>query len=307
MTDFLIGAGGWAYFQVLGSRPLEAYVKAFNFVEVNSTFYQIPNPRIVKSWRQRVPTNFKFAVRCHKDVTHRFQLNPCIEALNTFTVMADICRILNSEYMVLGTPPSLDFSRAKIESIRDFFESLNLKGIRIIWEVRRRGGEPVPSSLISLMQEYSVIHCVDLSRETAAIDSNIVYTRLFGKGEHNIYQFTDEELMEIDKKIISKESDTAIISFHNVKMYKDAARYKIYKQTNKFSPVTKAKGKQSLREILMEDAEFPTSKEELIYDQGWKVIDLTDYTNIHAQKLLEQLPDKQFRDIEEVMMNLRSI
>ncbi len=114
MTDFLIGAGGWAYFQVQGLRPLEAYVKAFNFVEVNSTFYQIPSPKLVKSWRQRVSVNFKFSVRCHKDVTHRFQLNPCIEALNTFTVMIDICRILNSEYMVLVTPPSLVFPEQRL-------------------------------------------------------------------------------------------------------------------------------------------------------------------------------------------------
>ncbi len=85
------------------------------------------------------------------------------------------------------------------------------------------------------MQEYNIIHCVDFSREEPAIDSNIVYTRVFGKGEYNIYPFTDEELVEIDKKITSKESDTAVISFHNVKIYKDAARYKIYKKTKKFS------------------------------------------------------------------------
>jgi uncharacterized protein YecE (DUF72 family) len=307
LTDFLIGAGGWAYFQVPGLRSLETYANAFNFVEVNSTFYEIPNLRLVKSWRQRVPADFEFSVRCHKDVTHRFRLNPLTEALSTFKVMMDICRILQSKYMILVTPPSLGFSREKIESIRDFFESFNLTGVRIVWEVRRRRGEPVPSSLISLMQEYSVIHCVDLSREESAIDSSIVYTRVFGKGEHNIYQFTDEELMEIDEKIISKESDTAVISFHNVKMYKDAARYKIYKQTKEFFPVTKAKGQQSLREVLMEDAEFPASKEELIWDQGWKVIDLTDDRRIHAHRLLEQLPDKRFRDIEEVMMNLLKI
>ena len=38
-----IGAGGWAYFQVPGSDSLTAYSKAFDFVEVNSTFYTTPS------------------------------------------------------------------------------------------------------------------------------------------------------------------------------------------------------------------------------------------------------------------------
>jgi uncharacterized protein YecE (DUF72 family) len=306
MTKYLIGAGGWAYFHVPGLSHLEAYAQAFNFVEVNSTFYEIPSLGLVKSWRQRVPTDFEFSVRCHKDVTHRFKLEPFTEAINTFKMMVDICSILKSHFLVLLTPPSLDFTPNKIESIRHFFESIEQKRVRIIWELRRRG-EPIPSDLLSLMKDYHIIHCVDLSKEDPLIDSNIVYTRVFGKGEHNIYQFTDEELLEIDERIYNKESETAVISFHNVKMYKDAARYKIHHQTKTFPPVTKAKGQQSLMEVLGEDVEFPISKQELIKDQGWKVIDLTDDKRIHASRLLETLPDKRFRNIEEVMKNLHHI
>lgn len=38
----LVGAGGRAYFQVPGKPPLKAYSEIFNFVEVNSTFYEYP-------------------------------------------------------------------------------------------------------------------------------------------------------------------------------------------------------------------------------------------------------------------------
>jgi hypothetical protein len=40
LKEYLIGAGGWAYFQVPGVNSLAAYSKVFNFVEVNST---LPN------------------------------------------------------------------------------------------------------------------------------------------------------------------------------------------------------------------------------------------------------------------------
>lgn len=305
MTQFLIGAGGWAYFQVPGLKPLDAYVRAFNFVEVNSTFYEIPSLRLVRFWRRRVPPDFEFSVRCHKDVTHKYRLEPVENAFKTLKIMLDICKILNSGFLVLETPSTLNFSNEKIESVRNFFDSVNLKGIRIVWEVRRRKGEPIPSSLVGLMRDYHVIHCVDLSKEDPAVDSDTLYTRVFGKGEHNIYQFTDDELLEIERKINRRDPETAIVSFHNVRMYKDAARYKIYKQTKKFPPVTKAKGQLSLREVLMEDAKFPASKQDLIKDQGWKVIDLTEDRRVHAYTLLEKLPDKKFISIDDVLNSLK--
>ena len=304
MSELLIGAGGWAYFQVPGLNSLEAYSKAFDFVEVNSTFYEIPSLQLVKSWRRRVPPPFEFSVRCHRDVTHRFGLEPSTEAFNVFKVMTDICDVLNSKFLVLVTPPSLNFSKEKMYSIRDFLSSIDLEGIRLVWEVKRRMRELIPSALIALMQEYNIIHCVDLSNEASPIDADIVYTRVFGKGVHNLYQFTDEELLDMDDRITSKERSTVAVSFHNVRMYKDAVRYKIYKQTRKFPSVSKARGQQSLREALREDAEFPASKQELLRDQGWKVIDLTDDRRIQAHGLLEKLPDKLFRDIEDVMQNL---
>jgi len=251
MTEFLIGAGGWAYFQVPGLRPLEAYARAFNFVEVNSTFYEVPSLKVVRSWRRRVPQDFEFS-----------------------------------------------------ESVRNFLESVDAKTIRIVWEVRREKGEPIPSGLVALMQDYGIIHCVDLSREDPAVGSDTVYTRVFGKGEHNVYQFTDEELVEVDRKIMSKDRRTVVASFHNLRMYKDAARYKIYKQTTRFPPVTGAKGQQSLKEVLMEDAQFPATKHELIKDQGWKAIDLTEKTRVHASMLLNQLPDREFRTVDDVLNSL---
>jgi uncharacterized protein YecE (DUF72 family) len=61
MGGVLIGAGGWAYFTVPGMHPLQAYSKAFNFVEVNSTFYEIPPLKVAASWR-RFPKSLSSAL-----------------------------------------------------------------------------------------------------------------------------------------------------------------------------------------------------------------------------------------------------
>jgi hypothetical protein len=154
------------------------------------------------------------------------------------------------------------------------------------------------------MSDQGIVRCVDLSKENPAIESDVLYTRVFGKGQHNIYQFTDEELGEIDQKIVKSNSSRTAVSFHNVKMYKDAARFKIFKETGQFTTVTGATGQQSLRKILLEDARFPATKQELVSKQGWKVIDLTENQRIHASALLEKLPDHKFGNIKEVLANL---
>jgi uncharacterized protein YecE (DUF72 family) len=304
MTELLIGTGGWAYFQIPGLKSLEAYSRIFNFVEVNSTFYRIPSVKLVKSWRNRVSNEFEFAVRCHKDVTHKYQMEPIEEAQKTFNTMTDICNILKARFLVLETPAEINFNAKKIDEARNFFESVDHKGIKLVWEVRQNRGESLPYDLLRLMGDQGIVQCVDLSKENPAVKSDMLYSRVFGKGQHNVYQFVDEELGEIDLKIAKSGSSRTAVSFHNVRMYKDAARFKIFKETGQFPSVTGTTGQQSLKKVLVEDAIFPSTKQELINKQGWKVIDLTKNQRVHASVLLEKLPDRRFGNIKEVIANL---
>lgn len=304
MTEVLVGAGGWAYFQVPGLRPLEAYAQAFNFVEVNATFYTRPRPQLVQSWRQRVPPPFEFAVRCHRDVTHRYRLEPRPEVFHVIARMQAICRALRSKYLVLQTPASFPFTESKVNAIRQLFRSLNLHDLRLVWEVRQKGRQQLPPSLRSLLQDLDIIHCVDLSKATPANATDVLYTRIFGKGDHNRYQFTDEELADIDRTINTTGSKTAVVSFHNVRMYKDAARYQLYRRRRQFPPVTRETGQQALKEVLSEDTVFPVTKGDLVASQGWKVIDLQRNHRVHASTLLQRLPDRSFSSVEDVLTTL---
>lgn len=307
MTRYLIGTGGWAYFQVPGVHPLVAYSKAFDFVEVNSTFYEIPSLTLVKSWRRLVRPNFEFAVRCNRALTHKYKFQPLPEAFEVMEKMVTICRTLKAEILHLQTPPTFQPTKINVERIRNFFSSTHLKGIRIALETRG-AKQPLDPNLVKTMQDYNMIHCVDLSKdEEPAYKADILYSRLFGKGPHNIYQPTDEELRKIDRKASKGNHKTVAVSFHFVRMYKDAARFKIYKQTGKFPMVTKSTGLGSLMEVLREDAKFPSSKGELIRHQGWKLIDLTEDKRVHASYMLQKLPEKTYNSIKEVVQTLESV
>lgn len=302
--EIRIGAGGWAYFQIQGMDNLSAYSKAFDFVEVNSTFYEIPNHRTVRSWRRRVPKDFEFSVRCHRTVSHQYLLEPVAENIESFDKMIEICQLLGSRYLHIMTPPRMKFGRGKAQSIRDFLSSVNTAGVRLAWEIRSLT-EELTKDIIRIMEDYNIIHCVDLSVQTPLTESDVLYTRLFGKGRHNLYQFTDGELKEIYKKVKSSDAKRAIITFHPIKMYKDAARLKVFQKTANFPKVTKNLGVKSLEEVLKEDAVFPTTKKELMKKQGWKVIDLTETTRVHAKHYLEKIQDGTYEKLEDIIKELR--
>lgn len=295
MTQYLIGTGGWAYLNV--PNKLRSYSRIFNFTEVNYTFYEYPDARRVETWRRTVPKDFVFSVKCHQDLTHRIGLRPVEEAYRVFNQMVSYCRILDAHFLVLETPPSHIFDESGIESAREFFAAADHGEVRLAWEVR----SPMTSKVTRLMQEFNIVHSVDLSREEPSFKSDVVYSRLFGKGKHNIYQFTDEELVEIDGKLAKLSPRIAAISYHGVRMNTDAMRFKQYKSTGVFPSVTSFVGINSARQVLSEDARFPSSKAELIEDQGWKVIDLAPSKRVHLADLLSKIPDRKYYDLGEVV------
>jgi hypothetical protein len=63
----------------------------------------------------------------------------------------------------------------------------------------------------------------------------------------------------------------------------------------------------SARAVLSEDAVFPSTKQTLINDQGWKVVDLTAEKRVHLSDLLSKIPDKTYLSLEEVLGSLKSI
>jgi len=300
LTNYLIGTGGWAYFTVPGQSSLRAYSQIFNFVEVNYTFYKYPDTRMVEHWRRTVPADFTFTVRCHQDLTHRIGLKPVQEAYAVFSQMIGVCRVLRALFLHLETPARYTFDEQTVSEAREFFSTVDLKGVRLAWEVRGKMTEKIAN----LMQDFGIVHSIDISKDVPAFQLDAVYTRLFGKGKHNIYQFTDGELEEIDQKIVKSEAKIAVATFHGLRMNTDAARFKAYKEKGVFLPVTSFTGVDSARAVLSEDARFPSTKAELIEHQGWKVIDQESDKRIHLSELLSKLPEKTYHNVDEVVQEL---
>jgi len=305
LVDYLIGTGGWAYIKVPGLRSLVAYSRLFDFVEVNSTFYQIPNSKTVESWRQQVPPHFEFSVRCNSDLTHKYQFQTSEEAHRTLDQVVTVCRTLRAEILHMQTPSSFLPTKENARLLQSFMSSANPRGVRIALELRGSNQALTPD-FTQVMQDHDMIHSVDLSKgEQPAYESDMLYTRLFGKGVHNIYQPTDQELKTIDDGARAGTHKKAVVSFHFVRMYKDAVRLKTYKETGKFPMVTRSTGLKSLMEVMKEDAQFPSQKQDLIQHQGWKLIDIKRDQRVRVREVLEELPELRYESLDDVVQALR--
>lgn len=301
MADYLIGTGGWAYLQVSGLRSLVAYSRVFDFVEVNSTFYQIPNLKTVESWRRQVPPDFEFSVRCNRLVSHAHQFRPDEEALNAFAQMITICRTLRAEILHVQAPVTFQPNKENAELLNSFLSSVSSKGVRMAFELRGENRN-LSGDFVEVMRDNDLVHSVDLSRDEApAYESDILYSRLFGKGYHTIYQPTDHELKMIDERASSPAYRKAAVSFHFIRMYKDASRLKMYRRTGRFPMVTASTGLDSLREVLSEDARFPSGRMDLIRHQGWKLVDFSKDERVRASEMLGKLPERSYESVEDVI------
>lgn len=80
MRPVQIGCSGWNYDdwrgrfypQGLAQRDwLGRYAEQFRTVEVNSTFYRLPNRDAVARWVEATPDDFVFAIKASRYLTHR--------------------------------------------------------------------------------------------------------------------------------------------------------------------------------------------------------------------------------------------
>lgn len=80
-----MGTSGWSYKGwakafypegCTGPRQLIYYARHFPTVEINATFYRLPEPSTIEKWRAEAPPGFVFAIKGSRAVTHYARLKP---------------------------------------------------------------------------------------------------------------------------------------------------------------------------------------------------------------------------------------
>lgn len=221
----------------------EEYCKEFSLVEVQQTFYQPPLLKTAMKWRKEAPASFEFTIKAWQLITHspesptyrRLKMEipgdkrdkyghfrPTREVQDAWDVTREIAEVLGCKVIVFQCPARFTPSKENEDNLRRFFNAIDRKGLRFVWEPR---GEWDRTDVLRLCNELSLIPCLDPF--TGSLEyGDILYLRLHGIGGYG-YRYGDKDLRVLLKGLEGLPGGgAAYCMFNNISMLDDARRFK---------------------------------------------------------------------------------
>jgi uncharacterized protein YecE (DUF72 family) len=223
MADIRIGTSGYSYKHWRGryypedlkpSEWLSHYVRDFDTVELNNTFYHLPTEEAFDNWRKSTPPDFVFAVKGSRFLTHMIKLKDPERGLMNF--MPRAMRLKKKLGPVLWQlPPKWN---ANVERLDAFLLLLPEKR-RYAFELRNPTW--MNKDVYAVLRRHNAAFCI---YELAGLQSPLevtadwTYIRLHGPTRFK-YQgsYSDEQLSEWAARIRSwaKKMKAIYVYFDN--------------------------------------------------------------------------------------------
>lgn len=154
-----LGTQGWNYdawvgpFYPDGTRPvdfLSVYSRAFDTVEVDSTFYAVPPSRTIRGWAQRTPPQFTFSLKLPQEITHERRFRGAEEVAKEFF---DRARELGDKLGPILIQLGADFKERELPALAQFLPTLP-QDIAFAIEFRDRSW--IHDGIVALLAEHNV-------------------------------------------------------------------------------------------------------------------------------------------------------
>ncbi len=122
-----VGTSGFSYKQWKGgfypeklapNRMLAHYAEHLPAVEINNTFYRMPNPELLEKWSSQVGTGFEFALKASRKITHFKKLKNCREEAE-FLISSSKSLGLHLGPILFQLPPNFGFDLARLTTFLD--------------------------------------------------------------------------------------------------------------------------------------------------------------------------------------------
>ena len=197
--DVRIGASGWHYRHWRGPfydpemaprRMLEFYARHFDTVEINNSFYRLPDKETFAAWRDGTPPDFLFAVKASRFITHNKKLSDPHSALEKFFPRV---KALGKKLgpILFQLPPQW---RVNAERLESFLQALPT-GNRYAFEMRNPTWHN--PRIVRLLSAYNAAFCIfHLAgfESPVEITADFTYVRLHGPGGKYQGSYSDREL-----------------------------------------------------------------------------------------------------------------
>ena len=208
-AEVRIGTSGYHYKHWLGryypsglksSEMLAHYLRDFDTVELNNTFYQLPHESTFDAWRTSTPHDFLFAVKGSRFITHMIKLKDAQRGLTNFMPRAEL---LGGKLgpILWQLPPGW---KVNVERLEEFL-SLLPREHRYTFELRNETW--MTDAVYEVLRKYDAAFCIyELAGYQSPIEitTDWTYIRLHGP-THFKYQgsYSDKQLAEWAARIRS--------------------------------------------------------------------------------------------------------
>jgi uncharacterized protein YecE (DUF72 family) len=186
--NIYIGTSGWHYDHWKGpfypenlsnSKMLSHYARHFKTVEINNSFYQLPNRETFAEWRKTVPASFVFTVKGSRYITHMKKLK---DPSQTVARLLEAVTALGTQLgpILFQLPPRW---KVNPERLREFLKSLPAK-FRYAFEFRDPSW--FEDRIYKALNNMRAAFCIyDLAGRLSPkkVTADFIYIRLHGPGE----------------------------------------------------------------------------------------------------------------------------
>lgn len=207
MAEVRIGCSGWHYKHWLGnfypakmpgSKMLVHYYSHFDTVEINNSFYMLPKPETLRTWRDATPENFLFACKGSRYITHNKKLK---DPAATLPNLIPLLEILGEKLgpILFQLPPKWTVN---LERLEEFLTALP-RHHRYTFEFRETSW--LKPELYDFLRRYNAAFCIyELNRYHSPIEvtADFVYVRLHGPGGKYQGSYSDAKLEDWAEQIV---------------------------------------------------------------------------------------------------------
>lgn len=211
--QFFVGTSGYSYKEWKGNfypekispkDMLRYYGERFSAVEINNTFYRLPNAGVLESWAREVPTDFRFILKASQKITHFKRLKGADDELAYLLRTASVLENRKGP-MLFQLPPNL---KKDIPRLSEFLDHIN-DGTRVAFEFRHASW--LDDEVYECLRSHSCTLCVADGEELPATE--LVSTTNWGYLRLRREEYDDQALRDWLKKLRDQGWQEAYVFF----------------------------------------------------------------------------------------------
>lgn len=230
MLKFEIGTSGY-----IGSKKDWLNMPFINCLEINSTFYRLPNPKSIRNYNELSSSSdhkgLIYSVKVSRYITHMKRLKNCKTPFNKFWNAIKGLKA-NLKVLLFQLPPSFKYNKVNMERLKNitYLPTTNTAGdpINIVFEFRDNSwfrndvvvlfeakGWVLGGTLINKKSGTYWMGTMPSGLHLPEKTTNCTYLRIHGgRGYRGGYDKKD--LHKIKRSVLSKKTSINYVIFNNV-------------------------------------------------------------------------------------------